>query len=158
VEGGDPLTAAFADGCGEGIVGWSETVVRCDNEQRLGGEFRNEIHKVPPGGVDQKFVSETLRSSASEWRHALSCESGSDTFDGKIVFVGRNGLKTTDAKIGCGDRNNGFEGWIERSHLESPEASHAMPEENDSVRVGAKFRSVGGVAQVGYGGLWSSME
>ena len=58
-----------------------------------------------------------------------------------------------DAHIGCGDQADGFDGGVLRADVAGHEAAHAVADEDDVGGVGAELFRVGGVAQIGDGGL-----
>jgi len=62
-------------------------------------------------------------------------------------------LHSVDSHVGCGDQGDGFDGGILRANVAGHEAAHTVADEDDVGGVGAEFFRVGGIAQIGDGGL-----
>ena len=99
------------------------------------------------------FFGETLGRAAGEGRHAFCGEVGGEACGGFLFLAGLEGLHFVDAHVGCGDQPDGLDGGVLRADVAGHEAAHAVADENDVGGVGAELFRVGGVAQVGDGGL-----
>ena len=83
--------------------------------------------------------------SAARWAARLSCSF--------FFLSGFEGLHFVDAHVGCGDQADRLDRRVLRAGVAGHESAHAVTDENDVARVGAKLFRVGGIAQIGDGGL-----
>ena len=153
VDGGDVGGAGFVKGGDEGVVGGGEAVVGGDDEHGAGGEFWGEGRNVPGGCVCDDLFGEAQGRAAGEGRHAFGGEVGGESGGGFFLLTRLEGLHSVDAHVGCGDQADSFDGRFLCADVSGHEAAHTVADENDVGGVGAEFARVGGVAQVGDGGL-----
>jgi hypothetical protein len=137
----------------EGIVHWGEAIVRCGYEYTAASQFRDEAEKVPSGRVGDYFASEALGCAAGKRSHALSSEAGHEPLYGCVLFVDGKGLQAAGVEVGCGDGHDSLDCGVVRASLECHEAARAVTNENDVAGVGAELFGIGGIADIGDGGL-----
>ena len=157
VDGGQVGCAGFVEGGDEGVVRWCEAVVGGDDEHWAGDEFWGEVGDVPGRGVGDDLFGQSFGRASGEGRHAFGSEVGGEAGGGFLFLRGCQGLHLgldgVDAHVGRGDEADGFDGWILRGGVSGHESAHAVADEDDVGGVGAELFRVGGIAQVGDGGL-----
>ena len=62
-------------------------------------------------------------------------------------------MQACGVEVGCGDGGDGFDGRVVCRALDGHEASHAVTDEDEVGGVDAELFSVGGITQIGDGGL-----
>ena len=94
-----------------------------------------------------------MGGAAGEWGEALGGETGRNGLDGQVAPGGREGFDGVDGHGGGGDEDDGSDCGILRGGVAGEEAAHAVADEDEVGGIGAEAAGVGGIAEVGEGGL-----
>ena len=136
---------------GEQRRGGGEAVVGGEDEERAGLASLGEGGDVPAAGVGEELLGEGFGGAAGEG--ACRRRRGRGVGWDVGVDCDRAGGRAAAGHVGGGDEADGFDGGVVRAGDSGDHAAHAVADEDEVVRVGAEAGGVGGIAEVGDGGV-----